>query len=120
MPVTRVVAGGGLTRNPLLMQIYADVCGRDMEVAGAPQASALGAAMLGAVAAGPDRGGHASLAEAVARMAPPPSRVYRPDAHRRKTYDELYRCYRELYDAFGRTSDAMPRLRELRVKGVRS
>jgi L-ribulokinase len=120
LAATRLVAGGGLAANPLVMQIYSDVCGRDLEVAGSPQASALGAAMLGAVAAGPDRGGHRSLAEAVARMAPPPSRVYRPDVHRRKTYDELYRCYRELYDAFGRTSDAMQRLRELRMNGVRS
>jgi L-ribulokinase len=107
-----------LAANALVMQIYSDVCGRDLEVAGSPQASALGAAMLGAVAAGPDRGGHASLAEAVVRMAPPPSRLYRPDAHRRKTYDELYRCYVELYDAFGRTSDAMQRLREWRSKVV--
>jgi ribulose kinase len=73
------------------MQIYSDGCGRDLVVAGSPQASALAAAMLGPVAAGPDRGGHASLAEAVARMD----------------------------DAFGRTSAAMQRLRELRMRGVR-
>ena len=52
VPVTRVVAGGGLTRNRMLMQIYADVLGIEIEVAGASQASGLGAAMLGAVAAG--------------------------------------------------------------------
>ena len=69
------------------------------------------AAMLGAVAAGAERGGHTSLADAVARMAPPPSRVYRPDARHQQTYDELYRCYRELYDAFGRSSNLMQRLR---------
>ena len=103
LAATRLVAGGGLAANPLVMQIYADVCGRELEVAGSPQASALGAAMLGAVAAGSARGGHATLADAVARMAPPPARVYRPDARRQQTYDELYRCYRELYDAFGRT-----------------
>ena len=112
---TRLVAGGGLTRNPLVMQIYADVCGRPLEVAGTPQASALGAAMLGAVAAGRAAGGHETLADAVAHMAPAPGALYRPlDAHRAR-YDELYACYRELYDHFGRESRIMQRLRALRT-----
>ena len=51
-PVESIVTGGGLTKNVLLMQIYADVTGREMAVAGAEQVTALGAAMLGAVAAG--------------------------------------------------------------------
>ena len=114
LATTRLVAGGGLTANPLVMQIYADVCGRELEVSGAPQASALGAAMLGAVAAGSPRGGYESLGEAVARMAPPPADVYRPDAASRATYDEIYRCYLELYDTFGRKSDVMRRLRAIR------
>jgi L-ribulokinase len=120
LPTTRLVAGGGLTTNPLVMQIYADICGRDLEVSGAPQASALGAAMLGAVAAGDQRGGYGSLAEAVARMAPPPARVYRPDPASRATYDEIYRCYLELYDTFGRRSDVMRRLRDIRDKSTAS
>ncbi len=97
LPITSIVAGGGLTRNELLMQIYADVTGREIAVAGAPQASALGAAMLGAVAAG-----SGSLTEAVARMAPRPSRVYSPDSERGLHYDTLYQQYKRLYDYFGR------------------
>ena len=112
---TRLVAGGGLTQNPFVMQVYADVCGQALEVAGTPQASALGAAMLGAVAAGGAGGGYDTLAEAVAHMAPAPGAVYRPvDAHR-AGYDELYACYRELYDHFGRESRIMQRLRALRA-----
>jgi L-ribulokinase len=114
LATSRLVAGGGLTTNPLVMQIYADVCGRELEVSGAPQASALGAAILGAVAAGGRRGGYDSIGEAVATMAPPPARVYRPDAASRATYNEIYRCYLELYDTFGRTSDVMQRLRSIR------
>jgi L-ribulokinase len=114
LATTRLVAGGGLTTNPLVMQIYADICGRQLEVAGAPQASALGAAMLGAVAAGRPRGGYDSLGEAVAKMAPPPAHVYRPDPASRATYDEIYRCYQELYDTFGRRSEVMRRLKGIR------
>ena len=48
-----IVACGGLPdRNPLLMQIFADVTGRAIALAGSLQVPALGAAMFGAVAAG--------------------------------------------------------------------
>ncbi len=115
LPVHRVVAGGGLTRNAMLMQIYADVTGREIAVAGAPQASALGAAMLGAVAAGSVRGGYDSLQAAATRMAPPPQRVYTPIEANQRQYDVLYGEYRRLYDYFGRGSNnVMPLLRGLR------
>ena len=113
LPIDSIVAGGGLTRNEMLMQIYADVTGRDIAVAGAPQASALGAAMLGAVAAG-----SGSLTEAVARMAPRPSRVYKPDVDRGLHYDTLYQQYKRLYDYFGRgNNEVMSLLRALRRRG---
>lgn len=114
VPVTRVVAGGGLTRNRLLMQIYADVLGLEIEVAGASQASALGAAMLGAVAAGAQAGGHASVEDAAAAMAPSPTERYVPDDAAHEGYDALYRLYVELYDTFGRKSELMHRLRRLK------
>jgi L-ribulokinase len=118
LAVSDIVAGGGLTRNAMLMQIYADVTGRRIAVAGAPQASALGAAMLGAVAAGA-AGGHSSVAKAVARMAPPPSRVYEPVAAHREPYDALYREYKRLYDHFGRGgNDVMRMLRARKRVGV--
>lgn len=114
VPVVRAVAGGGLTRNRLLMQIYADVLGMEIEVAGASQASALGAAMLGAVAAGPATGGYASVEEAAAAMAPGPTERYESDPEAHARYDELYALYTELYDTFGRKSALMHRLRGLR------
>lgn len=115
LPVAAVVAGGGLTRNPLLMQIYADVTGRAIAVTGAPEASALGAAMLGAVAAGEAAGGYDSLSAAVVTMAPPPSRVYQPIPRHQAIYDQLFREYCLLYDHFGRgASHVMKVLRRFR------
>ena len=56
VPVDGIVACGGLPeRNELLMQIYADVTGREFSVAASAQTPALGAAMFGAVAAGAER-----------------------------------------------------------------
>ncbi|MEN3337883.1 MAG: L-ribulokinase [Acidobacteriota bacterium] len=119
LPVSSIVAGGGLTRNALLMQIYADVTGRSIAVAGAPQASALGAAMLGAAAAGLAGRGHDPLRTAALAMAPPPARVYHPIAGHRAQYDMLYREYKRLYDHFGRGgNDVMSVLRNLRGRGA--
>jgi L-ribulokinase len=115
LPVSAIVAGGGLTRNAMLMQIYADITGRPIAVAGAPQASALGAAMLGAVAAGSARGGYDSLETAATRMAPAPSRVYHPIDENRLQYDVLYAEYKRLYDHFGRGGNDVMKL----LRGVR-
>jgi L-ribulokinase len=118
LPVGSIVAGGGLTRNPLLMQIYADVTGRSIAVAGAPQASALGAAMLGAAAAGAAAGSEDSLTTVAMRMAPPPAFVYDPVATNQQQYDVLYREYKRLYDQFGRgNNEVMKLLRSLRRRG---
>ncbi|MGH9370659.1 MAG: ribulokinase [Vicinamibacterales bacterium] len=115
LPVTAIVAGGGLTRNAMLVQIYADVTGRQIAVAGAAQASASGAAMLGAVAAGRAAGGYGSLTDAVACMAAGPAQVYETRADHRRQYDLLYGEYKRLYDHFGRGgNDVMRMLRGMR------
>ncbi len=117
VPVERIVTGGTLAKNSLLMQIYADVTGRVMSVAGADQVTALGAAMLGAVAAGRARGGYEALRQAVRHMAPAPAEVYRPIADHQSPYETLFREYGRLYDTFGRgENDVMNVLRSLRVE----
>ena len=106
VPVDGIVACGGLPdRNPLLMQIYADVCGREIEVASSAQAPALGAAMFGAVAAGV----HETIVDAVHAMAAPPQVTYVPDPVHFETYDALYREYLRLHDLFGRGGDDVMR-----------
>jgi L-ribulokinase len=108
VPVTSIVACGGLPqRNDLLMQIYADVTGREFSVAASTQAPALGAAIFAAVAAGAESGGYASIVEASKRMAPPELRRFRPVAEHHAIYSELYREYRRLHDAFGRDDDSV-------------
>ncbi len=102
LPVSSIVAGGGLTRNSMLMQIYADVTGRSIAVAGAAQASALGAAMLGAVAAG--------TAAADTRHCATPSQAWhrrlRPSTSRiQGVVGSTTRCI-ESTSAFTTTSDA--------------
>jgi len=114
IPVTELIAVGGLAeRSPLLLQIYADVTQRPIRFATA-DACALGAAMLGAVAAGERMGGHSSLVEAAARMTRLTGRQVEPNQDASRVYDELYREYLELHDHFGRGgTDVMARLRSL-------
>jgi L-ribulokinase len=100
--VEEVVNCGGIAeKNPFLMQVYADVLGREMKIARSAQTCALGAAIAGSVAASPERGGYRSFAEAQAAVCGVKPRVFRPDPDRHKIYRELYRLYHELHDAFG-------------------
>ncbi len=96
-----VNCGGIAEKNPLVMQIYADVTGLPMKVARSAQTCALGAAMAGAVAAGGKSGGHATFAEAQSAMGGVKKTAFMPNAARHKVYLELYALYRELHDAFG-------------------
>ena len=121
VPVGRLFACGGVSKkNALMMQIYADVLRREIRVARSDQAPALGSAMFGAVAAGADEGGYASIADAARKMGGADARVYVPDEVSAAVYDELYGEYVALHDCFGRGgSDVMKRLKRLRDRQSR-
>ncbi|MBN1939508.1 MAG: ribulokinase [Candidatus Aminicenantes bacterium] len=100
--IDEVINCGGIAeRNPLVMQIYADVTGLEMKIARSAQTCALGSAMAGAVAAGPAAGGHRNFPEAQAAMGGLKTRTYKPDPARQAVYEDIFRIYRRLHDAFG-------------------
>ncbi len=99
--INEIVNCGGLAnRNPLLMQIYADITGRPMKVASGEQTCALGASIFGAVAAGKEQSGFASVEEAEEAMTGV-DEVYEPNPEHHEVYQELYQLYSQLHDAFG-------------------
>jgi L-ribulokinase len=114
--VNEIVACGGLPeRNRLLMQIYADVTGREIKVAGTTQAGAFGSALFAAVAAGREAGGYDSIFEAAKHMARLQNVVYKPIPAHKAVYDQLFTEYLALHDYFGRgANDVMKRLKALR------
>lgn len=118
VPVHEIVATGGLPdRNKLLMQIYADVTGRPIKVAGTHQGGALGSAMHGAVAAGKAASGYDTIVEAAQRMAHLRADAYTPNPAATAIYDRLYAEYVILHDYFGRgANDVMKRLKALRAE----
>ncbi len=100
VPVGKFVATGGLPHhNPLVVQVYADVLGEMISVHPSKQGPALGAAILGALAAG----AFASPGDAIRAMATPKrgtAPVFKPNRSHRSQYDALYREYRRLGDFF--------------------
>ncbi len=102
VPIKRVINCGGISvKNPMVMQIYADVLNRPLEISRSTQTCALGAAMAGAVVAGKAAGGHASFAAATKAMTGVLAKRFTPLARNAKVYEQLYRLYKRLHDAFG-------------------
>jgi L-ribulokinase len=96
--VKRVINCGGIAaRNPVAMQIYADVMNRPIGIANTLQTCALGSAIVASVAAG----AHKDFGTAVSTMAGNPNKVFNPNPTAVATYEKLYKLYRQLHDAFG-------------------
>jgi L-ribulokinase len=116
VPVRELVIAGGLMKNDILMQIYADVTRRPLSLIGSDQGPALGSAIHAAVAAGvfPD------VPAASEAMGTCERNAYLPDAERAAAYDALYAEYVLLHDHFGRgVNDVMHRLRAMRNASVK-
>jgi L-ribulokinase len=107
-----VNCGGIAEKNPVVMQIYADVTGRPMKVSRSAQTCALGSAIAAAVLAG----AHKNFAAAQSKMTGLKPHVYKPDAKAHATYRQLYALYKQLHDAFGvphNRSDLYPVMKKL-------
>jgi L-ribulokinase len=88
----------------MLMQIYADVTGREMKISRSAQTCALGAAISGAVVAGKAAGGYDDFASAQSTMCGVKDTTYKPKPQNQKVYQRLYELYKVLHDAFGQES----------------
>jgi L-ribulokinase len=103
VPIDRVVCCGGIAeKNDVFMQIYADVIGQPMLIAGSPQAPALGAAIAAAVTAGE----HPSWSAAQQAMTSVKEKRFQPNPDAHAIYNELHGIYRALHDEFGGVRNA--------------
>ncbi len=126
LKVRQIVNCGGIAeKNPLVMQIYADVTGRPMKVSRSQQTCALGAAIAGAVVAGKKAGGYDRVPAAQKAMTGLRKQVFRPEGKAHAVYRQLYEQYRLLHDAFGTREwsgnlyGVMKRLLEIRTAARR-
>jgi len=96
--INEVINCGGIAeKNPLLMQIYADILGRPMKISRSAQTCALGAAIFGAVAGGY----YKKTEDAQSRMCGLKKKVYEPVPENQKIYERLFNLYKQLHDIFG-------------------
>jgi L-ribulokinase len=115
LPVRDLIVAGGLLKNPVIMQIYADVTRRPLHLIDSDQGPALGSAMHAAVAAG----AYPDIYAAAGAMGKLRRDVYAPDEARADAYDALYEHYSTLHDHFGRGGDdVMHALRHIRPREV--
>lgn len=115
--VERIVNCGGISvKNPLVMQIYADIMGRPIAISRSSQTAALGASIAAAVAGG----AFASFEEATQKMTGLLPTTFEPKPENQAVYNRLYALYHRLHDAFGvkgaqdDLSDVMKQLLNLR------
>jgi L-ribulokinase len=96
--IDEVVNCGGIAeKNAMLMQVYADVTGREMKISRSAQTCALGSAVAAAVVGG----AYSDYAQAQAAMCGIKETTFKPMAAHHKVYKRLYKLYRRLHDGFG-------------------
>jgi L-ribulokinase len=102
--IKEVVNCGGIAeKNAMLMQIYADVTGREMKISRSAQTCALGSAVAAAVVGG----AHPDYAKAQAAMCGIKETTFKPIAANHKVYQQLYKLYKQLHDGFGLKDTSM-------------
>ncbi|WP_328997789.1 ribulokinase [Kribbella sp. NBC_00709] len=110
VPVQELIIAGGLAKNALLMQIYADVTRLPLSIIDSEQGPALGSAIHAAVAAG----AYPDVPAAAKNMGKVRRGVHLPDEQRARAYDQLFDLYLELHDYFGRHTRLMRKLKSIR------
>lgn len=103
VPVQEFIISGGLAKNALLVQIYADVLDLPVSLTTSSQGPALGSAIHAAVAAG----AYPDIETAAEAMGSVEEHAYTPVPDNVARYAQMYAEYQTLYDYFGRGDNAV-------------
>ncbi len=95
--INELYACGSLSKNDYIMQVYADVFGKEIKICASENGSALGSAILAAAATG-----EYSLKQAAKQMGNIKDICFTPNTQNKEIYDSLYKQYEILHDYFGR------------------
>lgn len=118
-PVERIIAGGGIPgKNPLMMQIYADVCGRTITLCASSQSCALGGAILGAAAAGEAHTGCKDVPALIEKYAKLSDTVYHPIPENAERYQRLYCQYKRLGKLMAQPDSVGRELQKLKLTDI--
>ncbi|WP_411675884.1 ribulokinase [Caproicibacter sp.] len=112
--ISELYATGGISeKSPFVMQTLADVIGKTIKVSAVDNATCMGAAVMGAVAAGVEKGGYGGIPDAASAMSGGVRAVYVPNAGSHVIYERLYQEYCTLHDYFGIRNNVMERLKKM-------
>ena len=104
IPVHTVFASGGIPKkSDLLVDIYANVLNKEVVVLDSSNATALGAAMLGANVGG----AYTDLETTVENMKQAVLYRKQPEAEKVKAYEHLFNKYKALHDLLGRENPTL-------------
>ncbi|MBQ9071017.1 MAG: ribulokinase [Clostridia bacterium] len=95
--VDKICAAGGIAmKDEMMMQIYADVLDREINIAASTQAAALGSAIYASVAAGE----YSDVVTAAEKLSKKSVKRYSPIPENVAVYKKLYEKYKKLHDYF--------------------
>ncbi len=97
-----VNCGGIAEKNSLVMQIYADILNRPMEIAESAQTVALGAAIVGGFVGMKGKEQFESIEEIQSRVCKVKENIFIPNPNSAEVYSKLYKLYTRLHDSFGK------------------
>lgn len=113
--INELYATGGISeKSPFILQTFADVINMEVKVVKTQNATAMGSAVFGAVAAGKEFGGYDSINEAVSQFSSGIREIFVPNERRAEIYDKLYQEYEKLYQTYGLNDNMMKNLREIK------
>ena len=120
--LSKIYAVGGLAlKCPWIMQMCADVFGREVYVPQFGNVPARGAAVCGTVAINKKDAlvGYKDFRAAAEKMIPKEVKIYRPDKNKTEMFGEVYKKYLEIHDVFGKNNSFMKELKELKIKALK-
>ncbi|MCF7886468.1 MAG: ribulokinase [Candidatus Marinimicrobia bacterium] len=110
--IKEVVNCGGISeKNELIMQIYADVTGREMKISKSSETCALGGAISAAVASGQ----YDKFEDMQEKVCETKEKTFTPIPENHAIYKKLFDLYMQLHDSFGKEgkSDLQNVMKEL-------
>ncbi len=107
LTLKEIIASGGPTNSEIWCQVIADITGKKIITIDAPEASALGDAMLAGVGVGLFKDFKTAVDDFIK-----PKKEYSPDLENHQLYEALFKIYRQVYDSLKGSFIEMAEIKE--------
>ena len=116
LKVNELYAAGGIAvKDRLIMQIYSDICNRNIKVTESTQSGALGSAIYAVAAAQYEENCNNDMNDIINRLGKAEKSVFTPNKNNVPIYNDIYIEYKKLHDYFGKNNDTMKVLKRIKI-----